>query len=195
VKNILAVVQGLVHQTARATASKEEFAARLDGRLAALAYSHSLLVDSEWAGADLHKLVETELEAYAGDLTRFHVKGEAVSLPANVATPFGLVLHELATNAIKYGALSNGTGHVDLAWSVRQVDHGPVLEFHWREVEGPPVKKPLSQGFGSNLIRRGLPGASVEHEFRPDGVTCTIALPIPPATKGGLGGSQEAFED
>jgi two-component system CheB/CheR fusion protein len=191
VKNILAVVQGMVHQTARTSPSKEDFVARLDGRLRALADSHGLLVESDWQGADLHRLVKKELEPYASDPTRLRLKGEAVSLPADLATPFGLVLHELATNAVKYGALMDDAGHVDLSWGIRQAENGPVLEFHWREVDGPPVKRPSSQGFGSNLIQKGVPRATVTHEYRPDGVMCTITLPI----RHGLDGEPGAYRN
>ncbi|HSC18251.1 MAG TPA: CheR family methyltransferase [Rhizomicrobium sp.] len=183
VKNILAVVQGMVHQTARNSSTREEFIARLDGRLAALAASHQLLVDSQWEGADLHKLIASELDAYAGDPARLHLQGEPVSLPADVATPFGLVLHELATNATKYGALSNDGGQVELNWQIKHEDNGQQLEFHWREKDGPPVKQPLRRGFGSTLIERGLPGADAKLDFRTDGVECTLLLPISPTQR------------
>jgi two-component system CheB/CheR fusion protein len=102
VKNTLTVVQSLVHQTWRSSGSKEDFMQRLDGRIAALANSHKLLVESDWRGADLRDLIESQLGAYAVE-KRVNLSGEPVTLPADIATPFGLVLHELATNAAKYG--------------------------------------------------------------------------------------------
>ncbi|HEX3653244.1 MAG TPA: chemotaxis protein CheB [Rhizomicrobium sp.] len=178
VKNILAVVQGMVHQAARVSSSKEDLVAGLDGRLAALAGSHRLLVDSDWSGADLRKLIQSELDAYTFDPERLRISGEPAMLPADVATPFGLVLHELATNAIKYGALSNEGGYVELSWSVERADGHRQLKFHWREEDGPPVRTPSAQGFGSSLIQKGLPRATVKHEFFPEGVRCSIELPL-----------------
>jgi two-component system CheB/CheR fusion protein len=174
VKNILAVVQGLVHQTGRTTAAKDDFTRRLDGRLATLASAHALLVESDWKGADLRELVEGQLTAYVSDGKRLRIEGERVALAADVATPFGLVVHELATNAMKYGALSNENGRIDVSWSLKARNNERRLKFTWREENGPPVKKPSSDGFGAQLIRHGLPGATVKHEFLPGGVQCTI---------------------
>ncbi|MFL6688820.1 MAG: chemotaxis protein CheB [Alphaproteobacteria bacterium] len=188
VKNILAVVQGMVHQTARTSSSKEDFVARLDGRITALAASHTLLVDSEWGGADLRKLIRSELDAYTSDPARLRISGETVMLPAEVATPFGLVLHELATNGLKYGALSNDGGVIEVNWKVDRGNGSRArLLFHWQERDGPQVKTPTGGGFGSKLIQRGLPGATVRHEFLPDGVRCSVELPLPERSSG-LGG-------
>jgi two-component system, chemotaxis family, CheB/CheR fusion protein len=178
VKNILAVVQAMAHQTARTSESKQDFMQRLDGRLGALAASHSLLVDSQWQGADLQKLIKTELEAYAGDASRLRLTGEPVSLPADIATVFGLVLHELATNAMKYGALADDKGCVELNWRMERGENGPQLDFRWREKDGPPVKPPSAYGFGSSLIEKGLPGAEAKLDFKPDGLECNIILPL-----------------
>ena len=176
VKNILTVVQAMVHQTWR-TGSKEDFVQRLDGRLGALASSHNLLVESEWRRTDLRKLIESQLAGYASD-GRVRLQGEPVALVADIATPFGLMLHELATNAVKYGALSSDKGRVELTWSVNNGNEGPRLKFNWREKDGPSVKKPSANGFGTQLIRKGLPGGTVEHDYRRDGVQCVIEVPL-----------------
>ena len=176
VKNTLAVVQGMVHQTWRRSGNKEDFIERLDGRLAALASSHNLLLESEWNGADLHRLIQDQLAPYAAG-GRLQIKGEPIALSPDVATPFGLVLHELATNAVKYGALSNDKGRVELSWTVTGGNKGRRLKFTWNEKAGPPVKKPSSNGFGAQLIQHGIPGAKVRHEFTRDGVQCMIELP------------------
>ena len=147
-----------------------------------MADSHDLLVNSDWQGADLHKLVSAELTPYTAEPARLRIKGEIVSLPPDLATPFGLVLHELGTNAVKYGALSKEKGYVEIDWTVNGAAKGKSLEFRWREVDGPPVKRPSAEGFGSHLIRQVLRGATVQHQYRPGGVTCEITLLIPPAT-------------
>jgi two-component system CheB/CheR fusion protein len=177
VKNVLAIVQAMVHQTWRTSGSRDDFSARLDGRLRALASSHNLLVESEWEGTDLRRLIESQLAGYAND-RRVRFKGEPVILLADLATPFGILLHELTTNAVKYGALSVDRGHVELTWALSDGNEGRWLKFTWQEKDGPPVKKPSSNGFGTQLIRKGLPRAIISHEFRREGVSCEIEVPL-----------------
>ena len=176
VRNTLAVVQAIAHQSLRMSESSEDFVAGFDGRLTALASAHSLLVRTDWQGADLGTLAQSQLEAYAD---RVQVEGEAVLLPPNLATPFGLILHELATNAAKHGALSRRGGTVALAWTVDRGDDGRVLSVTWREEGGPAVSEPTRSGLGSVLIQNGIPSATVKREFLPTGLVCTIALPLP----------------
>lgn len=178
VKNTLAVVQSLARQTLRAADSNEDFVERFEGRLSALAASHKLLVASDWRGAELGALALSQLEAYGGtDRQRLRIEGESVALPPDIATPFGLVLHELATNAAKYGAFSTADGQVLLTWKLR--NNGRHLVVTWEERGGPPVKPPEKQGFGGVLIERSLPGGAVRREFRPDGIVCTIEIELP----------------
>lgn len=178
VKNTLAVVQSLARQTLRTADSNEDFAERFEGRLSALAAAHKLLVESDWRGAELGALALSQLEAYGGtDRQRLRVEGENVMLPPDIATPFGLVLHELATNAAKYGAFATADGQVILTWKLRNT--GRHLIVSWRERGGPPVKPPEKQGFGGVLIEKSLPGATVRREFQPDGVLCTIDIELP----------------
>lgn len=140
VKNTLTVVQSMARQSLRTSTSGEEFVERFEGRLAALANAHKLLFDSDWHGAELGALVRTQLQAHAlGDINRFRTEGPAVMLPPELATPFGLVLHELATNATKYGALSRERGTVSMSWSTEPGNDHPRLRFEWREQGGPPV--------------------------------------------------------
>ncbi|MBV9250795.1 MAG: PAS domain-containing protein [Acetobacteraceae bacterium] len=177
-KNTLAMVQVIAHQTRRASSTPEEFVQRLDGRLAALASAHDLLMQSNWQSADLATLVRGQVEPYTSDRTdRLRLHGEPVDLPADLATPLGLVLHELAINAGKYGALSN-SGRVELQW---QLTGGSdrVLELVWREEGGPRVSPPTKVGLGSLLIERAIPNASVKREFRADGVICAIHIALP----------------
>ncbi|WP_081744126.1 HWE histidine kinase domain-containing protein [Ensifer aridi] len=186
VKNTLAVVQSLARQTLRTGDSNEDFVERFDGRLSALASSHKLLVDSEWAGAELAALALSQLEAYAGgDPRRLKIEGEPVTLTPDIATPFGLVLHELATNAAKYGALSTPQGRVTLSWKLNHGNNGRRLTVVWKERGGPPVEPPTRQGFGGVLIEKGLPGAVVHRDFEREGVVCTMEIELPEIPENG----------
>lgn len=177
VKNTLAVVQSLARQTLRTTTSSDEFVEHFNGRLAALAGAHQLLFKSEWSGADLRELASSQLKPYASDKQKLKMKGDPVTLPPALATPFGLVLHELATNAAKYGALSTENGQVKLSW--KRGNNNGALVVVWEERGGPPVKAPAEQGFGGMMIEKSLPGASVRREFDPAGVVCTIEIELP----------------
>ncbi len=185
VRNTLAVVQAIAHQSLRTPSSTEDFVERFDGRLAALAGAHTLLVNSEWRGADLATLARSQLEAYlTDDAARVRISGEPVTLPADLATPFGLILHELATNAAKHGALARPSGTVSLNWTVARASDSRILKVSWREQGGPPVHEPAVSGFGNTLIESGLPSATVRRKFDRGGLICTIELPLPPADNG-----------
>jgi two-component system, chemotaxis family, CheB/CheR fusion protein len=186
VKNTLAVVQAISHQSLRSSHSAEEFVARFDGRIAALASAHNLLVETNWRGADLAALARQQLEPYAPEgENRWTMEGEPVLLPADLATPFGLVLHELATNAVKHGALSHPDGKVNLSWSLSSGNNPSVLTVVWGEKNGPPAEQTASRGFGTALIENGIRGAKVNREFRPEGLLCTIEVPLPEAEDDG----------
>ena len=179
VKNTLAVVQSVARHTMKDSKTVADFAERLEGRLGALSRAHDLLLNSNWEGAELKELIHGQLEAYlACDLKRVEMVGDRVMLPAASATPFALVLHELATNAIKYGALSNDKGVVHLAWNVRNGDAGRLLDVQWTEEGGPPVAIPEHAGLGRYLIEKALGNAKVVHEFKPGGVACTMEIPL-----------------
>ncbi len=180
VKNTLSVVQSIAHQTQRYSKSYEEFTERLDGRLAALAAAHSLLVESDWKGTDLATLARCQLEPYASSNPgRARIVGEPIFLSADLATPFAIVFHELATNAAKYGSFSQQSGSVELSWTMRTRDDQPLLVVIWRERGGPGVKQPNSAGFGTQLIERAIPNATVSREFGAEGLVCTIEVPLP----------------
>lgn len=179
VRNTLAVVQAIAHQSLRSSKSGEEFVRGFDGRLAALASSHTLLVNSDWQGADLATLAQEQLHPYrTDDSARVRIAGEPVMLSADLATPFGLILHELATNAAKYGALSRTGGSVALHWTVASRNGSRVLNVVWREQGGPPAREPEKSGFGSALIQNGIANATVRREFNESGLVCTIELPL-----------------
>ena len=179
VKNTLTIVQSFVQQSWRNSHGPDEFIERVNGRIAALANAHKILVDSEWRGADLYQLIRSQLGGYVeGFPHRLQLHGEPVVLQADVATPFGMLLHELATNAAKYGALSGDKGEVDLGWKVETRNQMPWLVVDWREKNGPRVKKPTVMGMGTRVIQSGLPGAKVQHDFRPEGVQCRIEIAL-----------------
>jgi len=179
VTNTLAVVQAIAHQTMRTNSGPEEFAARFDSRLAALGSAHSLLSRSNWQGVDLATLVRQLLMPYTSEGSpRYRLEGEPVVLPVDLASPFGLVLHELATNAVKYGSLSGSSGTILLKWRVSSQSDQRILEFVWEERGGPPVRKPAKSSFGSALIENAVPDATVVRDFRPDGLICTMKVPI-----------------
>jgi two-component system CheB/CheR fusion protein len=186
VKNTLTVVQAIAAQTLRGH-SGADFLDRFSGRLSALAAAHNLLVQSEWKGADLGALARGQLQAYTlenPDRVRF--EGEPVLLPADLATPFGLVVHELATNAAKYGALSRPGGVVHITWTLASRNDKRVVRIIWREQGGPPAQHPQA-GFGTSLIERGIPGATVTNDFTAGGLVCTIEAPLPGGVEHGVG--------
>lgn len=179
VKNVLAIVQSIISQTWRSAGTHEDFVERVQGRIVALAEAHKLLFASEWAGVDLQELVARELAPYgSGRPERVRLSGPTVTLPANVATSMALVLHELATNASKYGAFSSDAGYVELSWTLDEKGKANRLKLVWREHDGPPVTPPKDLGFGAGLIRDALPGSKVRHQFDPSGVVCTVEVDL-----------------
>jgi PAS domain S-box-containing protein len=184
VNNTFAVILAITQQSLRAASSAENFAHTFTGRLQALAQAHNLLLSSNWTGADLGDLAKGQLAPFTlegGD--RLVIAGPKVTLAPAQAIALGVVLHELGTNAAKYGALSVASGRVELSW----VLNGDRVSLNWVERSGPPVMPPSRKGLGSKLIERGLPDAGIDWRFLPDGVECAIELPItaPRPTNGG----------
>jgi two-component system CheB/CheR fusion protein len=180
VKNTLAVVQSIAHQTEITSRSPREFVDRFSGRLQALANAHGVLVKSDWQGADLAALTRAQLQPYTADRQeRLHIEGPTIALPPDLATPFSLVLHELATNAAKYGALAQPAGNVSVTWRLPALNGGRGLQLTWRESGAPPQSQPRPTGLGSRLIENAIPGANVRREFAASGLVCTIELQLP----------------
>lgn len=181
VKNTLSMVQAIVRQTLRAAPTMDAAQASIDLRLTALARAHDLLMQDNWHGAELRAVVEAALLPHDdGSPGRFQVEGPAVWLASNAALSLALLLHELATNATKYGSLSVQGGRVDVTWSVDAVpasDGTRRLRFGWRESGGPAVEAPTSLGFGTKLIERGLAsalGGRPTLTFPTGGVICEV---------------------
>ncbi|MGZ8309305.1 MAG: sensor histidine kinase [Rhodoplanes sp.] len=175
VKNTLATIQAIAGQTLRATNSPGEFVEAFSGRLQSLGRAHSLLTQSSWEGADLADIVRDQLAIR--DTERIVVSGPRVFLPPQSAVYIALVLHELGTNARKYGALCGANGRVFLDWSVAR---DRTLELDWIEREGPAVATPGSVGFGTKLIEQSVKGlgGDVRVEFAVTGLSCQISLPL-----------------
>lgn len=173
VKNSLAVIQAMARHTLRSSPSPEAFASAFEGRLQALATSHNLLTASHWEGADLRGLVSEQLALSGAGSTRLKLRGKSVKLPPGTATSLGLVLHELATNAVKYGAFSNAKGRVEISWTVKGTGNDRLLHLDWREIGGPPVSEPGEKGFGSTLIEYS---GNVTQHFNVDGLCCSVEM-------------------
>lgn len=182
VKNTLGTVQAMAEHTLRTTHDPETFVASFRGRLQALAGAHNLLTQSTWSGVSLEALIREQL-VIAAEGTQIRCGGPPVRLTPQIAVHLGLVLHELGTNARKYGALSAPDGRLLLTWELAPAEDeaSEVLRLDWRERGGPPVTPPAAPGFGSFLIERGICHTlrgTVEHAFGPEGVTCRISLPL-----------------
>jgi two-component sensor histidine kinase len=187
VRNTLAIVLAIANQTLRHADSPARFRSNFESRITALSEAHNLLTESKWEGAALHDIAERVLRPY-GDAQRqrYTLSGDDVRIGPKYAVSLLMAFHELATNAAKYGALSNDQGSVQVAWSVAEPPRPPGLTIEWREVGGPPVKPRRRRGFGSRLID-GLAAetnGNVTLKFERDGVLCTIAVPLQPDGEG-----------
>jgi two-component sensor histidine kinase len=182
VKNTLATVQSIVSQTLRNARSSEQARDDIEARLIALSRTHNVLTRESWEGASLQEIVSGVLQPYRSrGESRFLVNGPDLTLQPGMALVIAMALQELATNAVKYGALSNETGQIEITWSIS--DGRPqVLQLEWQETGGPPVSAPTRKGFGTRLIERGLATelegkARLEYEL--GGLRCRISAPLP----------------
>lgn len=182
VKNTLATVQSIALQTLKGSAPIDAERSAFQGRLIALSKLHNLLVQDHWESASLRDIVTGSLSPYGdGETARFTVDGPDIRLIPKVALALGMAIHELATNAAKYGALSNDVGCIEIAWKLAAASGSDRLHLSWRESGGPAVQPPSGSGFGSVLIKRGLAhdlGGDADLIFDPVGVRCTIDMPV-----------------
>jgi two-component sensor histidine kinase len=180
VKNSLATVQSIVYQSLRHAKTMQHAQESLESRLMALARVHDLLTQESWESADLRTIVHQALLPFeATGLSRFTVSGPPVRLLPRQVLPLAMAIHELLTNAVKYGALSLPTGHVDIVWDLAEDQKALVLT--WRESGGPVVRKPTERGFGTRLIERSLAHeleGVVDIAFEPSGVICTVRVQL-----------------
>ncbi|MCT7377306.1 PAS domain-containing sensor histidine kinase [Chelativorans salis] len=181
VKNTLATAQSLAGQTARHAESLEDFNRQFEARLLALSRAHSLLTEWQWEDTPLDSLARAVLAPVAGEAAvRITIDGPSVDLNPRAALSFTMALNELATNAVKYGALSSETGTISINWRLAGKRHS-MLSLKWRECGGPPVTPPTRRGFGTRLmercIERDLEG-KFDLAFSPDGISCHISIPL-----------------
>jgi len=175
-RNALAVVQAIVRLTR--SDSKENYIKAVEGRVQALAKAHTLLSETRWQGADVSRLVAEEVAPYRGsDRPRVRMDGPPVTLAPERAQSLALALHELATNSVKYGALSVADGTLAVEWSV----DGTVMTMVWAEAGGPEVRPPTSHGFGTRIMNAGIKsqiGGDVAFDWLPTGLQCTLRIPL-----------------
>lgn len=179
IKNTLAMVGAIANQTMRGdnvTVAREAFAARL----MTLSQAHDILLRTSWTHAPIREVLNGALAPHRSSQSRIRASGPDLELQPKQALALAVAVHELATNAAKYGALS-GNGRVEIVWSTGIIDEVPSFRFTWTESGGPPVSKPASTGFGSRLIERMLSNdfaGKVDISYRPDGVACELIAPL-----------------
>jgi two-component sensor histidine kinase len=175
-------VQSIARQTAQNSTSLGQFSETFDARLLALSDTHNLLTLGGWQSASLRDLILIELAPYnMDDNRRVELTGEDVQLNSRQTLALGLTIHELATNAAKYGSLSVPDGKVNVTWDVATLNDKRTLQLGWIESGGPVVKEPGVRGFGSKLIEHSLKGelgADVQLHFAPEGVRFSLSLPL-----------------
>jgi light-regulated signal transduction histidine kinase (bacteriophytochrome) len=177
VKNTIANIQALVLRTSRSAESLTGFVQGLDGRIRSMAKSHSLLSQSRWEGVSIDRLLREELDPYMQEQMQIELSGIDVMLTPKSALSLSLAIHELATNAAKFGAFSQPLGRVAVRW-ILTTDGG--IDLWWREIGGPQVSPPSHVGFGTTLIERALAmetGGRARIQYRPAGVVCSVFLP------------------
>jgi two-component sensor histidine kinase len=181
VKNTLATVQAILGTTARSSGTIEDFYRAFLGRIGSLAKTHMLLTEDLWPVAKLQELLETELRPYqTTGIERIRLEGPDVELPSQIAVPLGMALHELTTNAARFGALSVPDGRLTVTWQVSQ-ERRNLLHLEWIEADGPAVEVPEQKGFGARMLHRVLAvqtDAEVSVDFRATGLHVVIDLPL-----------------
>lgn len=182
VKNTLAIVQSMVRQTLQGGTDMADAQERIESRLLALSEAHDVLTNENWRGADLQEVARAAAAPHQqGDGERFDIEGPSFRLDPRRAVALSMALHELCTNAVKYGALSVPQGRVQISWTHSSESPSPELALLWEERGGPPVRVPAQRGFGSRLVERGLKhdlGGESTLSFDPAGVTCRITMPV-----------------
>jgi PAS domain S-box-containing protein len=180
VKNVLACVAAVAQRSRECSRSADEFLEVLNGRINSLANTHALLSRSSWEGVGLGELVRSELAPCMSNGNSL-IEGPDIVVAAEATQPLAMVLHELTTNASKYGALSSCSGRVSVCWQRQSSRHAhDNLALEWRETGGPPILVPGAPGYGSSVIRELIPyelGGSVDYVFAPEGVRCKLEIP------------------
>ena len=177
--NLLTVIQAIARQTAN-TADPKVFAERLSQRIAGLAASNDLLVSGKWQGVEIGRLIDSQLSHFADLGARVVLDGPPVRLTPAAAQALGMALHELATNAVKHGALANEAGRIRVSWSIADGPAEPEFRMSWTERDGPPVAAPQRTGFGRTVMERMVAGTldgTAALDFAATGIVWTFSLP------------------
>jgi len=178
VKNTLATIQSITNQSLRNAGVEATVRDALEGRLMAIAATHNVLTDQNWSAANLRQIVDGSVTPYSARPGQLTITGQDLKVSPKPAVVMALAFHELAINALKYGALSTPDGHVDVRWSVEPDDQ---LIIEWAERGGPTVRPPERRGFGSRIVETALPnelGGLVALDYRADGLRCSIRSPL-----------------
>ncbi|MCB9947423.1 MAG: response regulator [Rhodospirillaceae bacterium] len=181
VRNTLAIVASIAAQTRRHSESMDDFSTAFEGRIQALAATHTLLAESRWGTSRLDTVIDQQVRPYAQRPDAVAQSGPALELPPKTALALSLVFHELVTNAAKYGALANASGQVAVGWTLDGDADTRVLRVRWVESGGPPVAPPTRTGFGSKLIDLNIAHefrGHVDRTFRPEGLECRLTIPL-----------------
>lgn len=180
VKNMLAIASAIASQSLRSATSIDAAEKTIANRLSALGMAHDLLIRESWTGAGCRTLIENAILAFQTEgLAQFTITGENIAVSSGPAVGLSMVIHELCTNALKYGALSVPDGRISISWSVDEKAERFNLE--WRESGGPPVTGPKERSFGSRFIEQALPGqlqGEARLLFEPSGLICHVNIPI-----------------
>jgi two-component sensor histidine kinase len=178
VKNTLAIVSAITSQSIKSASSLAEAGKTIGDRLQALAVAQDLLVRERWTGAGCRTLIENAVKTFQSKgLDQFEITGENIAISSGPAVSLSMVIHELCTNAVKYGVLSVPSGNVSISWTAAD----GRFKLRWKESGGPPVQEPSRKSFGSRLIEQALPGqlqGEARMKFEPDGLSCEINIPL-----------------
>ena len=179
-KNLLAIIQSVAQQSFKGDRPRKEMVRAFEGRLGALAAAHGILTRQKWESAPVRQIICDTITAVKPDDHRLKLDGPELTVSPKTGVSLAMAVHELATNAVKYGCFSNESGTVDVRWST----HDGRLHLRWTERGGPRVEPPSRRGFGSRMIERGLAaelGGTVHIDFQPEGIVCTVDAPLPEA--------------
>jgi two-component sensor histidine kinase len=179
-KNIIAVILAIANATLLDDIPMQTARVAFQDRLAALGATHDILVDAGWESASIPQIIRGVLAPYQS--SRVRTRGPDIAIDPKPALAFALALHELASNASKYGALSMGRGYLDIVWTAKPAPKARELQLRWRECGGPTVSNPVHEGFGTRLIKTNLArvfNGTVKLDFRSSGVVCTLVAPLP----------------
>ncbi|SFQ64585.1 PAS domain S-box-containing protein [Roseivivax halotolerans] len=182
VKNMMATIQSVASNTMRSSSSYDDFKESFSGRLQAISKAHDSIFKSPDQKVDLMEIIKEQFEVYLDlDAARLEFTGDPITMDSQAARGMGIIVHEMVTNAMKYGSLSNDTGNVTVSWALRAQDNGTGVNLTWKESGGPSVSKPDNVGFGSRLIEILVEqrlGGSMNRTFSPDGLRCDISFEV-----------------